>query len=273
MNNEELKKLLKSVEVCASGDIVDCDGCPFIENRFDGCEELQHNLAKRLLKELERKETATEEKQSNVFICDDKTTVDIIKEYLYMREPMTVGFKTNASYKQWYVGRVIVIDLEKKTIAIRGISGSLIYFPLSRYCRLIRWTGGPTAELICIDDVAGYKIGRCYYIRDGNLSVDHYGETDNQLLCADGRFASLEDEFIKKNFAQWKGNVHFGREDLNGYFVCTGSSGNFTKGKQYEVVNGCFQDDNGIVWDELVTGYMTLDELLEQSNLRYVPND
>lgn len=209
---------------------------------------------------------------------DDRTTRDILMELWNDGGNMIIGYKPNDGYKQWLVGHIVNFDWLKASITIVGIStGVTIEFLLDRDSRLIKWTGGPTAELICTEAVGSYKLGKCYWIRDGKLRID---PSEEGRPATDGRFAGLDDEFIKKHFVEYKGDRVFrsykNRPYLNGWLICTEGNCNglkVTAGYRYRINYGDFKDDDGYIRRGFTDSVKDMHTLNCDYHFVYVPDE
>lgn len=270
--------------MACSSDYGDCekDGCPYSYYGPDGSDDC-HDLVKKDCEMIGQPHEALKNAKNELagpthyandsdkgIIWDDQTTKDIVMELWNDGGNMIVGYKPNENYKQWLVGHVVSIDLRKPSITIVGIStGIASDWFLDRNTRLIKWTGGPTAELICTDAVESYDLGKCYYVRDGKLSNGGY-------MDINWRFASLKDEFLKEHFIVYRGDR--GNKDtryLNGWLICTEDNAflKVSAGYRYRVNYGEFVDDGGDHHYGFTDSENDMDTLKFTWHFVYVPDE
>lgn len=270
---DDLKKFLTAVELCNVRKFTSCNGCPFHSKGYGECGKKKRDLARKFLQEIEQEEKATVHEPKVIMFGDNKTKA-VISEWLDAGKNMLIGYKPTEGYRQWLVGHIVTISIEKAELAILGISTRIVTrFPLDRSTRLIKWTDGPTAELICTEAVGGYLLGERYYMRNGNMSpcID-----TRSIPAKDGRFASLEDEFIEKHFVPYEGDVLDNKKEkyLNGWLVCTFTEKHLsvTAGCRYRIDGGCFVDDNGIHHNHYTNSVKDMEALKNNWHMIYVPD-
>lgn len=271
MNSKDLKKLLTGIEICNSEGLTFCERCPFKSKEYGECSKKKFDLAKKLLQEMEQEEkTSAPEHTAIRFNFDNQITSAVVHEWLGNGRDMVVGYKPDETYRYWIVGHIVTIDLTEVRMVIRGIdTGDLIDFSLVHDILLTKWHGGPSAKLICTKAIYGYKPGCIYNICDGKMNP-------LMLTGMNGRFETLEDEFLKEYFILYKGDVLDNKQEkyLNGWLVCKHTETHLaiTAGYRYRITSGCFVDDRGIHHNHFTSSAIDMDTLENIWHMIYIPD-
>lgn len=279
MNNEDLKKLLKAIEICEEPGSMECNGCPFVDDSMHlDCAERKYRLAKSLLTQMEDDNVYmipsgpyAGQKVEKVFtICDEAR--DLLMECIRGGHPL-VMCKGKPDASQWFVGSLICVDFEERIICILGISTGEPYdFKLTKTMQLKPWTSGPNGQLICIKKTAEHTVGEIYTVLNGVL--DDWVRKINPEMKTDYRIASFDEPWVAEHFVPYKGTVLDKNEKqyLNGWLVCTEDHPLLTVGRRYRIDRGCFVDDKGLHHNYFTSSATDMETLKSIWHMIYVPD-